>query len=566
MNEQAAGGPAPVPLRPPSRVMCLDRMGAGFATRLSFLRQTIRRLHEDRARVERSLWDIDGNGHGRAIYTLTLGGHRYSLVAFSHDLPPESRTDRVIAERWDTTYALFDGVPEPSDLDRLAASVPLQEAGRVTGRELVLSRANRSVRLFDHVVDALAAGRQPDFGRLHATGYLMRTTAVYGNGKFGLADRDAIAGRPGMSGPFQPEMLTVWLIRGFTHDLAEHVAAARAPDTAVRLAPGHRRALGIGNATGLGMAPFLVTHPELLHNWVAARETALARVLALPRASEEEIAGFRAALERAGAHAEAWQVDDPVQMGRIRELRSDLASIEALAPPASLAGPAPWRALMLASSGHGLEAQECLVSILLEPHGALIDDLAGTMAAGRPGRLDPAMRLGRLNALIRQHYGWALQVDFADPEACHQFWYVSEEKSEPRLGVRAEEPGAELELPLDIPRQVQALSHALHDHRAEDAVAGFLMARPDMRHVVTRVQAVASHPYGEIRGNLIGRGTLPIDLLRFKLAFFGASRFDPKSDRWTRITLAQGAPLADEIARADPDDWAFWSPAAEGAT
>ena len=51
---------------------------------------------------------------------------------------------------------------------------------------------------------------------------------------------------------------------------------------------------------------------------------------------------------------------------------------------------------------------------------------------------------------------------------------------------------------------------------------------------------------------------LPIDMLRCKLAFFGASKFDPKSDRWTRITLCQGAPLFDELDNAD--DW--WLPVA----
>ena len=79
----------------------------------------------------------------------------------------------------------------------------------------------------------------------------MRTTAVYGNGKFGIADREGIAGRPGLSEPFQAEMLTVWLIRAFTLDLAEHVAQARAPDRAVGLDPDYRRYLGVGNSMTL---------------------------------------------------------------------------------------------------------------------------------------------------------------------------------------------------------------------------------------------------------------------------------------------------------------------------
>ena len=49
----------------------------------------------------------------------------------------------------------------------------------------------------------------------------------------------------------------------------------------------------------------------------------------------------------------------------------------------------------------------------------------------------------------------------------------------------------------------------------------------------------------------------PIDLLRFKLAFFGASKFDPKSELWTRITLFQGAPLPDQFVGKDSDEWAF---------
>ena len=84
-----------------------------------------------------------------------------------------------------------------------------------------------------------------------------------------------------------------------------------------------------------------------------------------------------------------------------------------------------------------------------------------------------------------------------------------------------------------------------------------LAAHPDHALAVQRVETLLHHPYAEIRDNLIAAECLPIDMLRCKLSFFGASKFDPKSDRWTRITLCQGAPLAGEIAR-DADDW--WLP------
>jgi hypothetical protein len=99
----------------------------------------------------------------------------------------------------------------------------LQEAGRFTQKDLCLSRANKSVRLFEQIVGALRSGSALPMGMIHQIGYLMRTTAVYGNGKFGIADRRVVAQRPGLEGPFMAEMLTVWLIRTFTHDLIEHM-------------------------------------------------------------------------------------------------------------------------------------------------------------------------------------------------------------------------------------------------------------------------------------------------------------------------------------------------------
>ena len=162
--------------------------------------------------------------------------------------------------------------------DRLAANVPRQEAGRISGQEFVLSRANRSVRLFDYVVTCLANGQQPDLREIEPVGYLMRTTAVYGSGKFGAVDRALWADRPEFAGSFQPELLAVWLIRSFTIDIVEHMARQRAPDRAIRLDPDIRRRIGVGNSTGLGMAPFLINHPALIHAWINARETALTRV------------------------------------------------------------------------------------------------------------------------------------------------------------------------------------------------------------------------------------------------------------------------------------------------
>jgi hypothetical protein len=523
-------------LRPPSDVMRLARMGAMHATRLSFLRAMLRRPWH----VSREVWALDDEGYGHAVYRVRIFGRTYSFVAFSTELAPELRTDRVIAEAWDASFVLYEGVPDAGEIARLRQNVPRQEAGRFCERDLILSRANKSVRLYDVVARTLASGAQPDAALVESVGYLMRTTAVYGNGKFGIADRAAIAARPEFAGPFAAEMLTVWLIRAFTVDLVEHRARAMSA-SAVPLAPGLRRRFGVGNATGLGMAPFLVRHPLLLHNWMVARETALARVRAQPAAT----ADTRAAFADAVAHTDVagWRTDDAVQMARIVSLRADFARVRDFALPAAY----PWDALYRwAEANLGLEAQELVVALMLEPHGALIDDLCDGMGADEQESvaIDGSMSCGALADIIVQDYDWAL----GGPPDQSRFWYASAEKLEPRLGERYAEPGADYEQPLTFARDVPLLLAAL---RAEPAVrlAEFLMRHPEWRHVARRVQVAHRYPYAEIRDNLIGAEMRPIDLLRCKLAMFGAQKFDPRSDRWLRITLFQGAPFPEDVSR-----------------
>lgn len=539
--------------RPPAEVMRLDRMGCSHPTRLSFLRQLLRRMKAETWVFDRPVWDMDVRGVGRAVYRMRFAGGSLSLVAFGHDLPDHRRSDRVIATAWDATFALFDGTPDTGDLERLQANVPLQEAGRVTSRELSLSRANRSVRLFDHVVKRLAAGQQPDARMLRETGYLMRTTAVYGSGKFGAADRAMIAGRPALSAPFQAEMLSVWLTRAFTVDLVEHLAQARGGDRAVRLCADLRRGLWVGNSTGLGMAPFLVRHPVLLNNWMMAREEALARVRAQESAGEAALAGFRDALDAARDNAADWQSDHPVQQARLADLRVGLARLERFAARDwQTTAPHPWDALWRWGTVHlPLEAQEALLAAMLEPHGALIDGLGACMEAEEEAHfgIDGTMRVAELRRILEEHYDWALGTDYGDPRHCGRFWYISEEKLEPRLGERFEEAGAARELPLDTGRQAAALRDALREEACDTPVARLLLAFPEHRLMVRRAQIAARHPFAEIRDNLIAAELLPIDLLRCKLAFFGATRFDPRSDRWVRISLFQGAPYPDELHR-----------------
>ena len=224
---------------------------------------------------KRDLFDINEFGYGVAIYSFKKDQRVYSLICFANELNEDERSDRVIATKWDAAFTLYDGVPNKHDIERLKNEVPKQEVGRLSYKELTLSRANKSLRLFNHVVDCLSEGNQPDLNLLLKVGYLYRTTAVYGSGKFGLADRFRIKNRKEIYGPFRLEMMLVYLVRQFTFDQVNHVAKNKNPKKAVNLDLEICRNLGIGNSTGLGMAPFIVNHPTLLNNWIYARETAL---------------------------------------------------------------------------------------------------------------------------------------------------------------------------------------------------------------------------------------------------------------------------------------------------
>jgi len=545
-------------LRTPADVMKLARMGAMHATRLSFMPNLVRRMARQQWRFERTHFDLDSEGFGASAFTAHTPERSYTLVAFTRPLDPSERSDRVFAEAWDATFSLYDGIPDGAEIQRLSQNTPLQEAGRFRETELVLARANKSMRLFEYIVENLAAGRQPDISRLNEVGYLMRTTAVYGNGKFGGADRMRIASRPETRVSFEVEMLAVYLIRWFTIDLIEHVARARGGENAVPLAPQLSRFLGIGNATGLGMAPFLVRHPKLLHRWCLARETALARVLQSTPGKNGELSRLQALVTRVRQHLLEWNVEDPVQQARIEVLRQEIDTLAERINHSSLGEDVrPWQTLNNFAANFSLEGQELVVSLLIEVNGELVDDLAESMYDEESWRLNPAQTVAELKQLVSRNYAWVNDFDFSTPGSSARFWYYSEDKIEPRLGDRETDSGAHLEMPLGIAHDVHQLMLALETCPSEMTMAQFCRNHPDLRHVVRRVQSLDGYPYAEIQDNLLDTDLRPIDMLRFKLAFFGASKFDPKSDLWTRITMFQGAPMPEEIQNPEVQDWAF---------
>ena len=181
--------------------MKLSRLGSFHQSRLSFLRSFLSEFKD--WQYKRDLFDLDKNGHGTAVYSFTKKNRVYSLVCFANKIDDDERSDRVIATKWDAAFTLHDGIPLKKDIKRLKNEVPKQEVGRLSYKELTLSRANKSVRIFNHVVESFSKGLQPNSDLIEKVGYLYRTTAVYGSGKFGLADRFRIKNREEINGPFR---------------------------------------------------------------------------------------------------------------------------------------------------------------------------------------------------------------------------------------------------------------------------------------------------------------------------------------------------------------------------
>ena len=537
--------------------MTLEHMGAMFPHRLSFVRLLLRRLKRENWQFSRPVWRMNADGYGVAVYSFKGPKRTYSLVAFSNELAPEYRTDRVIATAWDSSFTLYDGLPSGDDIARLAANVPLQEAGRISESELSLSRANKSLRLFDHVVDRLAAGLQPDYEIVSSVGYLFRTTAVYGSGKMGAADFEKTGTYPGLAGPFQAEMLVVYLIREFSLDLVEHVAKMRAPKKAVVLTDNIRRQFGVGNSTGLGMAPFLVNHPAILNQWMLVRETALARVRDLPIAGQkDQLMAYASTFHQ---RVIQWQTDDVAQTHRNQLLCDDMDKLSAFLHTLEFANFTRWNEVYEWSERHlSIDGQEGLISLLIEMNGSAVDDLEALYDVNELNSfvINGLWRIGDVVAALDSDYAWAFDFNFDDPNEMARFWYVSEEKLEPRLGERWHEEGSERELPLGVARAICELRDALSHFDMDSKLSEFLLLHPEHRHTCRRSQLHHTRPYSEICDNILSAKMRPIDLLRFKLACFGALRFDPRSDRWLRISLYQNAPFARELQKSN-DTWMF---------
>ncbi|MDA9620758.1 hypothetical protein N9S51_00375 [Pelagibacteraceae bacterium] len=539
--------------------MTLDKMGSRYPSRLSFSRSMLRRLFFDNWKISKARFDLDDNGYGTVVYEITINNNIYSLVCFSQHLDSADRSDRVIAEKWDTAYSLINGKLDDQELDRLRKNVPLQESGRNSSKELILSRANKSVRLFEYVKDRLSKGLQPDINEINKVGYLLRTTAVYGSGKFGLSDFVNTKEVTDFNQPFRAEMLSVYIIREFSVELVEHVAKKLNPSKAVKLENKIKQHLGIGNSTGLGMAPFIIKHPKLINKWMNQYTESLNKILN-KNIESEKLASYLQLLEKAFLYLKEVTTFDEYQIKKNTKTVEDLKIYinHIINKKNNIFNDLTWVDLIKFTANNcNYDTQEIASVQLLELYPEISEKLSEDMSDVEEMKINESQTLRELNSLIEKDYQWALKVDFSKKDNDYLFWYISAAKLEPRLGERYNEEGSELEQHLGVAKMAQKLHSQIQKENFDLSVAEYLVLNPEFRGIIRRIQSLEQYPFAEVQDNILSKETIPINMLRFKLSFFGANRYDPKSDRWLRVSFFSGAPFLSNLNEQNVDSWGF---------
>lgn len=556
-------------MRSEDEVMAPRQLRAIKATRLSFARALMCRMTANRWRIEPVLREIAADGSGLLIYGIEAEGWQFTFAVGSRPVGEEDRLGRFYEKEYDFYGSFFSGPPDilraRAEMENMATKL---WSARTDRASLGWTIANRSQRYFAHVVDSLTAGRQPDRAFLaQGGGYIVRNAGWYGNGRQGSRSWLSLEEGHPLGQPYQVDVFILYLWRAAAIDIVEGMAKARNPD-APALDIEIQEALGVGNASGIGMVAGLVRWPAWLSTYNFLRELVLAYAITRTGPLDARKARRIHELVDRSAHYYLEQPSSAVtEVEPPARLAEQLAAMSELTLELALRGTIRGRrpdhpcARLAEEAGKigSIELVEQMNSIMIEAESDFADVVAGLMPQGMrvPRRIDPRMRIGELQRLLKERYDWALTLDLSSPLSRKYFWYRSEENAENRRGERDVDAGWENETFVDVAGAVQALDSALRDVSPDWTVGRFLIDAPEHCHVVSRVQLAGVLPYSEIRANIIHGDFLPMDGIRFLLSTLGLEASHPHSTRWVRGVFLQGAPLPADLSAGSTRDWLF---------
>lgn len=550
---------ADVSLRSGDEFMSAERVASAYPHALSFPRLTVAVLREGRWQLEKLRFSIDAKGEGEALYRFSSGSHRLYYFVLSNAYPESEKTDHNTGDKWDVLSALCQGEWSHEREKIIRRELAKQRSGRPDYDTLIYARANRSGRLFDHVVNSLALGRQPDGRRLSRVGYIARTTSFAGNGLLGMRQFSGYGEAHPLRRPYHAQMCAALLLREFVYDLVDHMAAARGGDAAVPLDIDLKRYLGIGNSAASGLVYFVASHPRMMQRWGENLEHALREVRERRvDPGDAAVARFSELLDRACRYLSECQQDDNEVFAdpnavrkELAQFASDTSELIAKAKPPDL-----WMQVETrARSQLSLAAREILNAVFLE----LYDDIQFTYLekfwVDEELRTQPEMTLGELASVIDKSYGWMKDAETGDH---HYFWYRSEDApGDPRRGIRGKVPEIEFETPLDLSLKMEAIKTALAERDGKSLVGELLLERPDLYYAVSRIQTLRACEYGEYRQNYLAQSFNRFIPVRLILSFYGMEKYNTHHPKAVRGAFLQGAPIAQDIAEGRPGIWPF---------
>jgi hypothetical protein len=549
-------------LTDPALLMSPERLQSLAPSRLSAARAVLERMVEEGWTFERISFNINERSEGDALYRVHAGDRVFDFVAFGFEPDLSSRTGRITEKNWDMMGALIEGETTTEDRAVTRRELPKLYAGRAVPGTLTWSRSNRSFRAFEHVVDALVSGRQPEPRFLGEIGYLMRNTGLDGNGTFNTRSFLALEDDHPLRDPLHAQLFSAYLLREYAADLVDALARHRNPGAA-QLAPQLRRMVGIGNGSALGLLFFVNTHPHLIDVWLSERQAAIVEASRIPvAAGSPEARRWVELLERASAFFAAdpylyHQFADPGVVAD--DLTRAAAALRAQLAEGSTTGEALLDSLVEQVS---LEAWEVVAAGLLELLPA--DRLRQALDAGivtESVASDPLMTVGELRDHVVSEYGWALGVDMEAPGARHYVWYKSADAEEPRRGP-ASEVREGRNWALDLPSDIQALDVTLRGYSPTALVGAVLADHPQQRGVIERIQSLAGRRLHSPHMNMLDESFVPVRVVRFmNAAVHGLDRtVDEGDDRNVLGLIFLGAPTAADLnagAVGELFDWRY---------
>ncbi|MEU6408285.1 hypothetical protein [Microbispora sp. NPDC046933] len=583
VNEQPEGNPAEVArctiqeIADPARVMDARRLGALQPTRLSASRAFINTMIRDGWTIEQDYLELDPHGNGRARYTVNTPQGRITFLGWLNQPVAGNRTGRIVGTSWDMIGSLVDGIATDEQVEVTGREIHKLYEGRAPEGTLVWFRSNQSLRIFQHVRESLAAGRQPDAAAIKKVGYLMRNTGLDGNGTFGTTSFQAIpAGHP-LSTSYFAQMLAAYLMRELSVDVVEELARIDNPRGAVRLSRETRSVIGVGNGSALGLVMFVYNRPRLIHAYLAAYVEALEHVLSEPiDAGDPRYETLERLLDRAISYRSLENTKYRVFTGG-KEHAADLRRIRTVVRAARRGELHREQGETSLAAAHRTirdrvspDAEASFNTILLEIIPEYCDRLVRErLVFDETLMLDPATPVSSVLKALDARFQWALQLPLNDEERRDRVWYQSRAAEEPRSGPRHEVTDAHEVVP-NYPVKTRELRAELLVRPADEPIGVLLAARPDLEYITRLVLSLATSPYAVPHADPHDSDFVPAWLIRLMNSFVhGLDRTEDYLNRNILGLIFEGAPFRDELAGADPSGW-WWSyrsvnPASTGA-